>query len=60
MLATYLLCGFANFSALAMQIGGLGSLFPERRDLIAEFGMKSLLGGTLTSLMSACIAGILL
>jgi CNT family concentrative nucleoside transporter len=60
MLATYFLCGFANFSAVAMQIGGLSSIFPERREIIAEFGLKSMLGGTLASLLSACIAGVLL
>jgi CNT family concentrative nucleoside transporter len=60
MLATYFLCGFANFSALAMQIGGLSSLFPARRDVIAKFGVRALMGGTLTSLISACIAGVLL
>jgi concentrative nucleoside transporter, CNT family len=60
MLATYFLCGFANFSALAMQIGGMGSLFPAQREAIAEFGLTSMLGGTLASLLSACIAGTLL
>jgi CNT family concentrative nucleoside transporter len=60
MLATYFLCGFANFSAVAMQIGGFSAIFPEKRDLIAEFGLKSMLGGTLASLLSACIAGTLL
>lgn len=60
MLATYFLCGFGNFSAVAMQIGGLGSLFPERRELIAELSLKSLLAGSIASLSSACIAGLLL
>lgn len=59
MLATFFLCGFGNFSAVAMQIGGLSSLFPEQRKLIAEFGLKSMVGGTLATLTSACIAGIL-
>lgn len=58
-LATYFLCGFGNFSAVAMQIGGLSSLFPEQRKVIAEFGLKSMIGGTLATLSSACIAGIL-
>jgi len=59
-LATYFLCGFGNFSVVAMNIGGFGSLMPERRQEIAKLGMKTLLGGILTSLLSACIAGILM
>lgn len=58
-LATYFLCGFGNFSAVAMQIGGFSSLFPEKRHEVALFGMRALLGGTLASLSSACIAGVL-
>jgi CNT family concentrative nucleoside transporter len=60
MLATYFLCGFANFSVVAMQIGGMGSVFPEKRAIVVELGMKCLFAGTLATLMSACIAGILL
>lgn len=59
-LATYFLCGFANFSATAMQIGGMSSLMPERRHEIAQLGIRCMIGGTLTSLLSACIAGLLL
>ncbi|GAB3301216.1 NupC/NupG family nucleoside CNT transporter [Parasphingorhabdus pacifica] len=56
---TFALTGFANFSSLAILLGGLGSLVPSRRPLIAEFGMRAILGGTLANLMSAAIAGIL-
>ncbi len=59
-IATYFLCGFANFSVIAMQIGGLSSLIPTRRADIAGLGLKCMLGGTLTSLLSACIAGVLI
>jgi CNT family concentrative nucleoside transporter len=58
-LAIYFLCGFANFSATAIQIGGLSSLMPARRTEIASIGIRCLIGGTLTSLLSACIAGVL-
>ena len=60
MLATYFLCGFGNFSAVAMQVGGLGALYPERKEQIAELGLRSLLAGCLASLLSACIAGVLM
>lgn len=59
-LATYFLCGFANFSSIAMTIGGLSSLCPERRKDFAQLGLKCMLGGTLAALMTACIAGILI
>lgn len=59
-LATYFLCGFANFSVVAMQIGSFSSLLPERRAMIAQLSVRSMLGGTLTSLLSACIAGVLI
>lgn len=58
LIATYALCGFANFSSIAIQIGGLGSLAPDRRPDIARLGMASLLGGTLATLMTAIIAGV--
>ncbi len=60
MLATYFLCGFGNLSAVAMQIGGLGSLFPEQRELIARLGFRAMIAGSLATISSACIAGILL
>ncbi|MCY6371034.1 NupC/NupG family nucleoside CNT transporter [Clostridium ganghwense] len=56
---TYALCGFANFSSIAVQIGGIGGLAPERRSEIAKLGMKSLIGGSLAAFMTAVLAGIL-
>ncbi|GAA4468306.1 nucleoside transporter [Nemorincola caseinilytica] len=53
------ICGFANFSSVGMQIGGIGSIAPERRTDLAKLGLKALLCGTLASYLSACIAGIL-
>lgn len=59
-MATYFLCGFANFASIGIQIGGIGSLAPGKRVLLSEFGMRALLGGTLASLMSATMIGIIL
>ena len=59
-LATYALCGFANFSSIAIQVGGIGSLAPERRGEMAKLGMRAMVGGLLASYMTATIAGILL
>jgi CNT family concentrative nucleoside transporter len=59
-LATYALCGFANFSSIAIQVGGIGSLAPERRSEMASLGVRAMIGGLLASYMTACIAGILL
>ncbi len=59
-MATYMLCGFANFASIGIQIGGIGSLAPGKRKLLSEFGIKALIGGTLASLMSATIAGMIL
>ncbi len=59
-IATYALCGFANFSSIGIQIGGIGSLAPNRRSDLARLGLKAVLAGTLANFMSACIAGILL
>ena len=59
-LATYALCGFANFSSIAIQVGGIGSLAPERRGEMARLGFRAMIGGLLASYMTACIAGILL
>jgi concentrative nucleoside transporter, CNT family len=58
-IATYSLCGFANFSSVAMQIGGLGPLAENRRGDIAKYGLKALLGGTIATWMTASIAGML-
>ncbi len=59
-MATYMLCGFANFASIGIQIGGIGSLAPNQRKLLSEFGMRALLGGTLASLLSATIVGMIL
>ncbi|KAF0201212.1 MAG: concentrative nucleoside transporter CNT [Bacteroidetes bacterium] len=59
-MATYMLCGFANFASIGIQIGGIGSLAPGKRVLLSEFGMRALLGGTLASLLSATMIGIIL
>ncbi len=58
-MATYILCGFANFSSIGIQIGGIGALAPKRRVLLSQYGMKALLAGTLASLMSATIVGMI-
>ena len=59
-MATYMLCGFANFASIGIQIGGIGSLAPGQRKTLSEFGLKALLGGTIASLMSATIAGMII
>lgn len=59
-MSTYMLCGFANFASIGIQIGGIGGLAPGKRVLLSQFGMKALLGGTLASLMSATIVGMIL
>jgi CNT family concentrative nucleoside transporter len=59
-MATYMLCGFANFASIGIQIGGIGSLAPSQRKTLSEFGMKAVLGGSLASLLSATIAGMIL
>jgi CNT family concentrative nucleoside transporter len=57
---SFALCGFANFSSIAIQVGGIGELAPERRKDLAKLGFKALICGTLASYMSATIAGILM
>ena len=59
-MATYMLCGFANFASIGIQIGGIGSLAPGQRKVLSSFGMKAVLGGSLASLLSATIAGMIL
>jgi CNT family concentrative nucleoside transporter len=59
-ISTYALCGFANFSSIAIQVGGIGVLAPERRQDLAKLGVKSMIGGTLACFMTACIAGMFL
>jgi CNT family concentrative nucleoside transporter len=59
-IATFALCGFANLSSIAIQIGGIGALAPSRKSDLARLGLKAMIVGTLANFMSACIAGILL
>ncbi len=59
-IVTFSLCGFANLSSIAILLGGLGSLVPEKRELIARFGLKAVAAGSLSNLMSAALAGLLL
>lgn len=57
-LTTYALCGFSNFSSIAIQLGGIGTMAPEKRPMLAAYGIKALIGGTLACYMTACIAGL--
>jgi len=59
-MATYMLCGFANFASIGIQIGGIGSLAPGKRVMLSQLGMRALLAGTLASLLSATIIGVIL
>jgi len=59
-MATYMLCGFANFASIGIQIGGIGSLAPRQRKTLSKFGMKALIGGTIASLISTTIAGMII
>ena len=59
-IATYMLCGFANFASIGIQIGGIGSIEPKQRKNLSKFGFKALIGGTLASLLSATIAGMII
>jgi len=59
-MATYMLCGFANFASIGIQIGGIGSLAPGQRKTLSQFGLRAVLGGSLASLLSATIAGMIL
>jgi CNT family concentrative nucleoside transporter len=59
LISTYALCGFANFSSIAIQLGGIGGLAPDRRSDIARLGLRAVLGGTLATMMTATIAGVL-
>jgi CNT family concentrative nucleoside transporter len=59
-MATYMLCGFANFASIGIQIGGIGSLAPNQRKQLSKFGMRALLGGSIASLLSATMVGIIL
>ena len=57
-LGTFAICGFANFASIAIQIGGIGSLAPERRKDLAKFGLRAMAGGILVSYINACVAGL--
>ena len=59
-MATYMLCGFANFASIGIQIGGIGSLAPGQRKTLSEFGLKAVIGGSIASLLSATIVGAFL
>ena len=59
-IATYILCGFANFASIGIQIGGIGSLIPKRKGLLSSLGIKALIGGTLASLFTAVIVGMMI
>ena len=59
-MATYMLCGFANFASIGIQVGGIGIIAPKIRKTLTELGLKAMIAGTLVSLMSATIAGIIL
>jgi CNT family concentrative nucleoside transporter len=56
---TYALCGFSNFGAIGIQLGGIGGLAPDRRADLARLGLRAMLGGTIACCMTACIAGVL-
>ena len=59
-MATYMLCGFANFASIGIQIGGIGILAPSQRKNLSELGLKAMVAGSIVSLMSATIAGAIL
>ena len=59
-IATFALCGFANFSSIGIQIGGIGALVPERRHDLARLGFRAMIAGTLANFLTATIAGFLL
>jgi CNT family concentrative nucleoside transporter len=60
LLATYALCGFANFASVGIQVGGISSLAPGRRHDLSKIGLLAMVGGALASLMAACVVGVLL
>ena len=59
-IATYVLCGFANFASIGIQIGGIGGIAPNQKHVLARFGFRSLLGATLAALLSASMIGMFL
>jgi concentrative nucleoside transporter, CNT family len=59
LMSTYMLCGFANFASIGIQIGGIGSLIPNRKGLLSQLGFRALIGGTIACLFTAVVVGIL-
>ncbi|MFC2134281.1 nucleoside transporter C-terminal domain-containing protein, partial [Bacteroidota bacterium] len=59
LMSTYALCGFANFSSIAIQLGGITPLAPKRQGDLAKLGIRAVIGGTLATLLTATLAGIL-
>ena len=57
---TYILCGFANFASIGIQIGGIGALAPTKKGMLSKFGFRALIGGTIASLFTAVIVGMLI
>jgi CNT family concentrative nucleoside transporter len=60
LIATYALCGFANFSSIAIQIGGIGAMAPERRGDLSRLGLRAMVAGTLANFMTACVVGMII
>jgi CNT family concentrative nucleoside transporter len=58
-IASYALCGFANFASIGIQLGGIGPLAPHRRDELASLSLRAMLGGSLATFMTACVAGMM-
>ena len=58
-IATYALCGFANFSSIGIQIGGIGAIAPSQRETLSQLGIKALIGGTIACFLTAIIAGVI-
>ena len=59
-IATYALCGFANFSSIAIQLGGIGGIAPSRRHDLSRLGLRAMIGGTIAAFMTATVAGMIL
>ena len=60
LMATYMLCGFANFASIGIQIGGIGTIAPSQKKTLSKLGFRALIAGSLASLLSATIAGMIL
>jgi len=58
-IASYALCGFANFASIGIQIGGIGGIAPERQPDLARLGVRAMIGGTIAAMMTGCVAGLL-